>query len=359
MTSLRPDGPGVSALLDTIETQRAGCEMAGSPLYADLLDAVATDVVHGGVCTRLLAPFAEAPFGDAVLLRLLAAVHLLVLDGSDPGLAAHYPSAGGVPGPAVGLAFLDAVARHEARLADLVHVGVQTNEVGRSVALLGGFVELARLGLPLRILELGASAGLNLRFDRYRYEAGTESFGPADARVRFVDPWIGRVPDLGVTVQVASRQGCDLQPIDPLTEAGRLLLRAYLWPDQPQRRARLDAAIDSARDQPVTIDRADAVTWLSERLAEPAPGQVTVVVHSIMLQYLSAAARQALLGVLESNGAAADHAAPLAWLRMEPGGDRAETRLTLWPTGATELLSAGAFHGPPVAWLAERHLASQ
>lgn len=359
MTSLRPDGPGVSALLDTIETQRAGCEMAGSPLYADLLDAVATDVVHGGVCTRLLAPFAEAPFGDAVLLRLLAAVHLLVLDGSDPGLAAHYPSAGGVPGPAVGLAFLDAVARHEARLADLVHVGVQTNEVGRSVALLGGFVELARLGLPLRILELGASAGLNLRFDRYRYEAGTESFGPADARVRFVDPWIGRVPDLGVTVQVASRQGCDLQPIDPLTEAGRLLLRAYLWPDQPQRRARLDAAIDSARDQPVTIDRADAVTWLSERLAEPAPGQVTVVVHSIMLQYLSAAARQALLGVLESHGAAADHAAPLAWLRMEPGGDRAETRLTLWPTGATELLSAGAFHGPPVAWLAERHLASQ
>jgi len=359
VTSLRRDGPGVSALLDTIETQRAGCEMAGSPLYADLLDAVATDVVKGGVCARLLAPFAEAPFGDAVLLRFLAAVHLLVLDGSDPELAAHYPSTGGAHGPAVGLAFVAAVARHEARLADLLHVGVQTNEVGRSVALLGGFLEVARVGLPLRILELGASAGLNLGFDRYRYEAGAESFGPIDARVRFVDPWIGRVPDLGANLRVASRQGCDLHPIDPTTEAGRLRLRAYVWPDQPQRRARLDAAIASAQDLPVTIDRAEAATWLSERLAEPAPDRVTVVVHSIMLQYLSAAARRALLAVLESHGAATDRRAPLAWLRMEPGGDRAETRLTLWPTGATELLSTGAFHGPPVAWLADRHLASQ
>lgn len=357
--SLRRDGPGVRALLDTIEIQRVGCEMAGSPLYADLLDAVATDVVRGGVCARLLTPLAEAPFGDAVLLRFLAAVHRLVLDGSEPDLAAHYPSAGGVPGPAVGLAFLAAAARHEARLADLVHVGVQTNEVGRSVALLGGFLESTRIGLPLRILELGASAGLNLRFDRYRYEAGAESFGPVDARVRFVDPWVGRVPDLGAPLEVASRQGCDQHPIDPTTEAGRLRLRAYMWPDQPERRARLDAAIDSAQDEPVTIDRADAVTWLSERLAEPAPGRLTVVVHSIMLQYLSVGARGALLAVLEAHGAAADHRAPLAWLRMEPGGDRAETRLTVWPTGTTELLSTGAFHGPPVAWLADRHLASQ
>lgn len=349
----------MAALLDTIETQRAGCEMAGSPLYAELLAAVATDVVEGGACARLLAPFADAPVGDAVLLRFLAAVHLLVLEGSDPSLAAHYPSAGGVPGPAVGLAFAAAAARHEPRLGDLVRLGVQTNEVGRSVALLGGFLELARAGLPLRILEVGASAGLNLCFDRYRYEAGRGSFGPVDARVRFVEPWIGRVPALDAPVEVASRRGCDLDPIDPTTHAGRLRLRSYVWPDQPQRRARLDAAIDAAQDLPVPIDRADAVTWLSEQLAEPAPGRITVVVHSIVLQYLPADARRALLAVLDAAGELADRRAPLAWLRMEPGGDRAETRLTVWPTGATDLLATSSFHGPPVAWLTERHLATQ
>lgn len=359
MRSPRRDGLGVRALLDTIETQRLGCEMAGSPLYAEVLDAVATDVVAGGPCARLLAPLADAPFADAVILRFLAAVHLLVLDGSDPDLAVHYPSAGGVPGPVVGLAFVAAVARHEARLADLIQLGVQTNEVGRSVALVGGFLELARMGLPLRILEVGASAGLNLCFDRYRYEAGPASYGPGDARVRFVDPWIGRAPTLDTPLEVASRRGCDLRPIDPATDAGRLRLRSLVWPDQPQRRARLDAAMDAVRDLPVPIEQADAVAWLSEQLAEPVPGQMTVVVHSIMFQYLSTDARRALLALLDAAGERADHQAPLAWLRMEPGGDRAETRLTVWPTGATELLATSAFHGPPVAWVTERHLVAR
>ncbi|HEX2575614.1 MAG TPA: DUF2332 domain-containing protein [Aquihabitans sp.] len=354
MSVTRPDDPGRRALLDTIETQRLGCEMAGSPLYADVLDAVATDVVAGGPCARILGPLATAPFGDAVLLRLLAGMHLLVLEGSEPGLAAHYPSVGGTPGPAVGLAFVDAAARHEARLVSLVGLGVQTNEVGRSAVLLGGYLEVARAGLPLRILEVGASAGLNLRFDRYRYEAGDRSFGPATSRVRFVDPWVGAVPDLDGPLQVASRRGCDLDPIDSTTEAGRLRLRSLVWPDQPLRRARLDAAIDVAAEVPVVVDRADAVGWLADRLAEPAPGQVTVVVHSIVFQYLAAASRAELLAVLDAAGARADHDAPLAWLRMEPGGDRAETRLTVWPTGTTELLATSSFHGPPVAWAGGR-----
>ncbi len=362
MRDPRRDGPWVRDLLDTIETQRAGCEMAGSPLYAEVLDAVASDVVAGGPCARTLAPLAGAPFGDAVLLRFLAAVHLLVLEGVEPDLGAHYPSAGGVPGAAAGSAFVAAVARHEHRLAGLVGGVVQTNEVGRSTALLGGYLELARAGLPLRILEVGASAGLNLWFDRYRYEAGSASFGPADARVRFVEPWVGRAPELGTVLSVASRRGCDLDPIDPTTEAGRLRLRAHVWPDQPARRARLDAAIatatQAAAELPVTVDRADAVPWLREHLARPVAGVLTVVVHSIVFQYLPPASRRALVEEIEAAGARADHEAPLAWLRLEPGGDRAETRLTVWPTGASDLIATSSFHGPPVAWLADRHLAA-
>lgn len=348
------DGP--AALLDLIETQRLGCEMAGSPLYAEVLDAVATDVVADGPAARLLAPLAEAPFGDAVLLRLLAAVHQLVLEGVEPSLAAHYPSAGGVPGAAVGPAFVAALARHEARVAALLRLGVQTNEVGRSVPLLGGFLELSRSGWPLRILEVGASAGLNLCFDRFRYESGDATFGPADSRLRFVDPWVGAPPDLSPTIEVASRRGCDQDPIDPATEAGRLRLRSLVWPDQPRRRARLDAAIEEARAHPVAIDRADAVPWLRAQLADPVPHQLTVVFHSIVFQYLSVAGRTALLEVLDDAGRRATHEAPLAWLRMEPGGDRAETRVTVWPSGSTDLLATSSFHGPPVAWLAPAHV---
>ena len=228
---------------------------------------------------------------------------------------------------------------------------VQTNEVGRSAALIGGYLTLARRGLPLRVLEVGASAGLNLRFDRFRFEAGQQAFGPADSPLRFVDPWVGAAPDLSGRIEVASRRGCDLDPIDPTTHEGRLRLRSYVWPDQPVRRARLDAALLVAEQLPVTVDRADAVTWLGPLLAAPIPGVLTVVVHSIVFQYLSPADRNAFLALLDDAGSRATDEAPLAWLRMEPGGDQGETRLTSWPTGTTDLLCRSAFHGPPVVWI--------
>ena len=64
------------ALLETIETQRFGCEMSGSDLYADILQITAAHVVDGGPIAEVLEPVAAAPFGDAVLLRFLAALHL-------------------------------------------------------------------------------------------------------------------------------------------------------------------------------------------------------------------------------------------------------------------------------------------
>ena len=344
-----------SALLGTIETQRLGCALAGSDLYSDLLRVVADDVAGGGVVADLLEPVASAPFGDAVLLRLTAAFHHLVLDGRAPALARHFPSAGG--GRARGLAAdVRATAElHHDEIALRLTQGVQTNEVGRSAALLGGYLEIARLGLPLRVLEVGASAGLNLLFDRYRYlgQRGA-AFGPADSPLAFDRPWSAGQPDLATPLVVQERRGSDVAPISVATAEGRQRLRSFVWGDQLDRLDRLDRALEVAADDPPIIDAAPAARWLRDQLAAPTPGCTTVVSHSIMFQYLAPPERREMLEVIDDAGRAATPEAPVAWLRLEPGGDQAELRLTTWPSGTPHLLATSAYHGPPVVWRVRR-----
>ena len=145
-----------------------------------------------GPIRELLAPHEHEPFGSALPLRFLGSVHRIVLEGRAPDLAAHYPSVGGMPGPDVEHVFEATVAEHADELARRIVDGVQTNEVGRSASLAGALLEVARLGRPLRLLEVGSSAGLNLRWDHYRYEAGDRAFGDPDSPVRFDRPWTGR-----------------------------------------------------------------------------------------------------------------------------------------------------------------------
>jgi hypothetical protein len=331
-----------------IDAQRIGCEAAGSPLYAAVLGAVADDVAAGGPSRRLFALCEGATFGDAIVLRYLAGVHDLVLSGQSPDLARHYPSVGGTPGPGLEAAFLTTVAEHEHELGAAMGRPVQTNEPGRSVALLVGYLEAARLGLPLRVLEVGASAGLNLWFDRYRYEGADLALGPEDAALRFVDPFVASRPQATDLPEVTGRRGCDLAPIDPSTPAGRLRLRSLVWPDQDRRRQRLEDAIAVVRDLPAVVDRAGAVGWIERMLADPVPGVATVVTHSIVLQYLPRPIRRRFVEAVEDAGRRATSAAPLVWLRMEPSGDRAETRMTVWPDGGTDVVALSGFHGPPV-----------
>ena len=362
-----PSGAGdLSNLIETVELQRSICELAGSDLYARLLAVVDHDLRAGGPSVDLLGPYAAAPVGDAVLLRLLAGVHALVLDGRVPDLAVHYPSAPSSTGsssvrspPSVRSldqdlvdSFIDVLHRFAPELEAALGRGVQTNEIGRSAALLCGYLELAETGMPLRILEVGASAGLNLNFDRYRYLSGGWSYGPPDSPVRFEDPYRGRPPRSATPIRVVDRRGCDLDPIDAASPEGRLRLRSFVWPDQPNRMARLDAALAVAADHPVPVDRADGVSWLAEQLARPSDGVVTVVTHSIVFQYLSPDDRSRFLEVIDEAGARAGLSAPLAWLRMEPGGDTAEVRLTGWPGGRTRAVARSGYHGPPVTPLA-------
>src|SRR6478735_1830252 len=217
-----------------LELQARSCAALGSPMYASVLDGLVTDFDRRGVTWRLLADRPERPVHDAVPLRLLGALHRTVLRGDAPALAARFPSVGGdgsdVPIDDV-LAVLDA---HEAELVDELATTVQTNEVGRSAVLATGFTALARRWRrPLRILEVGASAGLNLNWDRYWYDSGATTTGDPASAVRFdgetVPPPWGETIDLSGDVDVAEQRGCDRSPLDPADPDDRRRLLSFVW----------------------------------------------------------------------------------------------------------------------------------
>ena len=229
---------------------------------------------------------------------------------------------------------------------------MQTNEVGRCNALLFGFLTVAtETGMPLRLLEVGASAGLNLRWDRFGYRANGFSWGPADSPLQLEFELEGKAPPLPAAVEVAERRGCDANPVDTSTPEGRLTLLSYVWPDQPERIARMQAALTVAEEVPVAIERETAAAWTERMLADPAPGRATVLYHSIVSQYLSDEERDAFFGHVRAAGERASADAPLAWLRMEPVDDRADLELTTWPGGETRHLARVGYHGNPVELL--------
>jgi len=202
----------------------------------------------------------------------------------------------------------------------------------------------------LRLLEVGASAGLNLRWDRYRYEADGFEWGDPGSPVR-VEFELSGTPPAPRPVEVVERRGCDPDPVDPVGDEGRLTLRSFVWPDQDARVRRLEAALAVAQETSVEVETAPAAAWTAERPAESDEGVATVVFHSIVMQYLPEDERREFERAVGEAGRAATPASPVAWLRMEPGGEMAEVRLTLWPGGEERLLARVGYHGDPVRLL--------
>jgi hypothetical protein len=230
---------------------------------------------------------------------------------------------------------------------------VQTNEVGRAAALVGGFATVAATtGLPLCVLEIGASAGLNLGFDHFAYEVDGQLLVSPASPVRIRGVYEAGTPPLDVVMRVVERQGCDVRPLDPTTEEGRLRLLSYVWPDQLERVGLLEGAIEVARRVPAAVKQQSAALWLRDRLARQRRGTARVVFHSIITQYLAPSERDSVEDLIAGAAARATAATPLARLAMEPAGELADVRLTIWPDGTERLLARVGYHGRPVLWLA-------
>lgn len=347
--------PARAALVDAFRGQARACASTGSPIYAALLARAADDLAAGGPFADLVADYRGQPLLDALPLRILGAVHGLVLEGRAPALAAFYPSAGGrfePEGAWRALVGLAGVHRDELRAAASGRP-VQTNEVQRCAALLGGFLRVARAtGLPLRLREVGASAGLNLGWDRYRYALGPHRWGAPDAAVALASEWSGPAPDLAAPVRVVDRAGCDRAPIDVRDPEQCRRLESFVWPEQLERLARLRAAIAATRAAPPRLDALRAGDWVARELAAPAPGVATVLFHSVVWWYVPEDERARIDADVRAAGARATRDAPLAWLRMEGASlDHAELRLLLWPGGTDHLLARTHWHAAWIHWL--------
>jgi len=342
-------------MLDMLRSQGGFCARSGSPMYGELFDLVAKDVEAGGMFASILSGHEDEPSRQAVPLRLLGGLHRLVLDARAPELRRWYPSTGGSwDAGAAWPEILNIAASHFDALRAALHQPPQTNEVGRSAALIGGLLRINReFGLPVRLFEIGSSAGLNLRADHYRYRCAESQWGPADSPVTIDDAWRG-VPPPQAGVRIVERHGYDIAPIDVTAPDGEMTVLSYVWPDQHTRLARLRGAIEVARRVPARLERlsaADAVGTVT--LAE---GALTVLWHSITWQYLSDAERDAVRARIEALGAQADAKSPFVHLTLEPARDgpgapiRFLVQARRWPDGELNVLAQCHPHGPPVNW---------
>jgi hypothetical protein len=338
-------------LLEHFIEQASFCEAFGSPFTARLLEAMVRDLEAGGPTAALVADWPGPPRADAVSLRLAGALHLAALSRRSPALSAEYPIARpDWNADAVWREARSFLAAERAWVAEFILSAPQTNEIRRSIGLLVGFLHLAsRFDLPIETLEIGASAGLNLWWDRFAYQTESWSWNGA-GRPSIDTSWSGPPPPLGIAPRVRARAACDLNPLEIADPAQRERLRAYIWPDQIDRLARFDGAVEVALEHRVNVERADAAAWLEERLARRAPDALTVVYHSVFFQYPPRETRKRIAQAIERAGT--ESTAPLAWLRLEPevvlGGPRDSVRFLIdvvtWPGAERRTLAATDGH---------------
>jgi hypothetical protein len=299
-----------------------------SPLYEQFALGVAGD-------QELLELLERLPPAKQQPNLLFAAV--LYLGGRQPDFAA----------------FRAFVLEHVDQVVDtLAARQTQTNEVGRCALLLP---LLAALPGPLALVEVGASAGLCLLPDRYAYDYGGTIVGdPASSLLLACQPR-GPVPIPTALPEVVWRRGIDLAPIDLDDPDAVHWLECCIWPDQPQRLARLRAAVRIARADPPELLRGDLLEQVGSVVAQ-APADTTVVVfHAAVLVYLPQPRRQRFAELMAQ--------LPAVWISAEGPGvipplearlDRSQAldrAVFLLGQGPQQLLGLADPHGAWLQWL--------
>ncbi|MBZ0302989.1 MAG: DUF2332 domain-containing protein [Anaerolineae bacterium] len=269
-----------------------------SPLYGRL--------THGVAQHEDLLELASHATREPIPNMLFGAVHYLLLKGAAHPLAAYYPSVSGAdtrtddPLPAL----RDFCRQYRAEIIHLLQTRrVQTNEVNRCAVLLPAFGLVARQepGRKLALIEIGASAGLNLLWDYYRYDYGAgRKVGPADAALALTnEPRGAQFPPIPAALPiVCDRLGLDLNPVDLRDEDAVLWLRALIWPEHAQRADRLQQALAIAQAYLPEVRSGDALDLLPDALNHSDEDCAVCVYHSFVINQFSEEARQRLTDLL-------------------------------------------------------------
>lgn len=324
------------------------CRNMDAPIYARLCNAIAQGIARDTRTGARILDWPGEPTRDALPLRFIGGLHALVQAGKDDELTAVFR--GDVTEPDAIVTVLNAaLAAHDDELYPWLDGPPQTNEPGRSGALITGLLEIARRHGPrIELLEIGSSAGLNLLIDRYAFDLNGVKVGPADSPVTITPVWSGAAPE-PAAIEFVSVRGCDVRPLDATDPAVEARLAAYVWAETPLRAERLRKSIAMQRDHAVDLVRADAADWIEARLAEPQEAGVTrVLMHSVVWQYLPEAVADRVRTAMNAAGERATAERPLGWVMMEP--DRAfahqVVRVKSWPGFADWAMIATAHaHG--------------
>ena len=338
----------------------------GSLLYEELCRSASLELSRPSRLREILNPWLRSRVGDMVPLRILGAAHRLVLERKAPILALFFPTVGGAV-PKDGRsrqmcfeAFVTTLDEHRDRLPELLIGPPQTNEIARAAALVGVLhMVSAQWQLPIRLHELGTSAGLHLRADHMRITGSGHDVGPADSHVQLRDAWIGMDTQLA-TPNVIERVGVDRAPIDVTTPQGRLHLTSFVWPDQVDRYERLRGAWHLVDDVPVEIKAGDLIDHVrSLRLRE---GSALVVWHSSVWMYLTDDERAEFRTLMDSLARAASPTSPLIEVSREFRQGRVGLSFPVvirsWPmlshidapAGESVVLGDSPAQGLPVTW---------
>jgi hypothetical protein len=343
-------------MLRALLQQAESCKSLGSAMYSALFTDLAADYADGGRTYALLAGRSLRPVHDAVPLRLAGAIHRVVLQGKDDRLARHYPSVGGKPCEDFTADFIGYMRDHLDDVENGLATQVQTNEVGRSVAHLVLSHWLTTLGVEnFNLLEIGASAGLNLNFDHFYGCFGQLRMGDPSSSLRFMGDWFSNAPDVPRAGATAiSKRGCDISPIDIARPDDEARLLSFVWPDQKIRLERLRSAIAIAKAHRPIVDAASADEWIALQLARKSE-HATLIFHSIVWQYLGTETQNRLKHAIHSAGESATPTAPIVWARMEPAGPVADIQVDVFDGSSSEprhyRLAEIGYHGQNMNWL--------
>ncbi len=355
-----------------------------SSLYASLFGAVAgwlDERAHNPVKPWLL----EAANGRRPLdvsLLLAAGLHrdILLRTTQLASLAEYYPSVGGArqagyprdSGWFINQDYEQALqgsimARRE-HLREFIQAShVQTNETGRGISWL---LPISLAGWArIHLLDLGASAGLNLAANRRNFRFVEEQNGRPYYRLGHGDPVQFEVRTQGAADNfdgadsampfILSRLGCDINPFFLRTTLDEATLAAFVWADQRERLARLREGIAAFRETnkgsaPVELHAIDLPDGLPNLLDQHISDDNAPLIcyNTFVRMYLpdkGSALRHLLIEWAQNK------ARPVVWIQWEPSSSLNELHGKApefgWLAWTIDLWYRGGAYHWHVAWV--------